>query len=337
MKLLITGGTGYIGVHTCVELINDDYQVVVIDNLSNSSASAIEQVEKITNTKGKISFYQGDIRDRKLLQQIFKEHTCEAVIHLAGFKVAGESSKQPLRYYNNNIIGSIILFEEMEKVELKTVIFSSSAAVYGVPKTVPVNEDNSTGKVTSSYGRSKLFIEEILKDLYQSDPDWKISILRYFNPVGAHPSGLIGENPKGIPDNLMPYICQVASRKLEKLKIYGNDYPTKDGTGVRDFIHVVDLVKGHVAALNHICNSKTKHSPLIMNLGTGQGVSVLEMVRTFEDVTGETIPYEFVGRRKGDVAEMWASVKYVQEEIGWKAQRNIQQMCQDSWKWQQQC
>ena len=344
MKILITGGTGYIGTHTCVELINQGHQVVVIDNLSNSTAETLTKVTEITQTE-KIPFYQGDIRDRELLQKIFNIHKIDAVIHFAGLKAVGESIQKPLQYYNNNVTGTITLLEEMQKAAVKTIIFSSSATVYGNPKTLPIRETHPTGGTTNPYGQSKLIIEEILKDLHKSDPSWKIALLRYFNPVGAHPSGKIGENPNGTPNNLMPYISQVAAGKLKKLKIYGNDYPTPDGTGIRDYIHVVDLAKGHTAALNALniqklpegefsSNKRDFPDILTINLGTGTGYSVLEMVKAFEQASGEKIPYKIAPRREGDIAECWASTEQAEQLLKWKAEYNLQQMCNDTWKYQ---
>ena len=332
MKLLITGGAGYIGTHTCVELLNQGHQVIVIDNLSNSTTEALKKVTEITKTE-EVPLYQGDIRDRALLQKIFKTHKIDAVMHFAGLKAVAESMQKPLQYYNNNVAGSIILLEEMQQAGIKTIIFSSSATVYGNPETLPITETHPIGGTTNPYGQSKLIIEVILKDLHKTDSSWKIALLRYFNPVGAHPSGKIGENPNGIPSNLIPYISQVAAGKLKKLKIYGNDYTTQDGTGVRDYIHVVDLAKGHIAALNKLT---TDNCTLItVNLGTGQGVSVLQMVKAFEQVTGKKIPYEIVARRDGDIAECWTSTEYAEQYLGWKAQNNLQQMCSDTWRYQQ--
>jgi len=276
MVILITGGAGYIGTHACVDIINQGHQVIVIDNLINSTAETLIKVTEITKTK-KIPFYQGDIRDRELLKKIFSTHKIDAVIHFAGLKAVEESVQKPLQYYDNNIIGTIILLEEMQKVAVNTIVFSSSATVYGAPITLPIKETHPVGRTTNPYGHSKLIIEEVLKNIYKTNSKWKIALLRYFNPVGAHPSGKIGENPKGIPNNLMPYIAQVASGKLEKLKIYGNDYPTPDGTGVRDYIHVVDLVKGHTAALTKL--SATDGQLITANLGTGTGYSVMQIIR----------------------------------------------------------
>jgi len=333
MKILVTGGTGYIGTHTCVELINQGHQVIVIDNLSNSTEETLIQVAQITQIeRDKIPFYQGDIRDRELLKKIFNTHKIDAVIHFAGLKAVGESVQKPLQYYSNNITGTIILLEEMEQAAVKVIIFSSSATVYGNPIKLPVKETHPTGGTTNPYGQSKLTIEEILKDLHKSDPGWKISLLRYFNPVGAHPSGKIGENPNGIPNNLMPYISQVAAGKLEKLKIYGNDYPTPDGTGIRDYIHIVDLAKGHTAALNKLIIDKG--SLLIANLGTGNGFSVLSMLKAFQQVSNKKIPYEIAPRREGDIAECYASTEYAEQHLNWRAEKTLQQMCEDTWNYQ---
>jgi len=330
MLILVTGGAGYIGSHTCIELINQGLQVVVIDNLSNSTVEALTKVAQITETE-KIPFYQGDVRDRRLLQKIFNTHKIDGVIHFAGLKAVGESIQKPLDYYNNNVIGTITLLEEMQQAAIKTIIFSSSATVYGVPKTLPIKESHPTGGTTNPYGQSKLVIEEVLKDLHKSDSSWKIALLRYFNPVGAHPSGKIGENPNGIPNNLMPYISQVAVGKLEKLRIYGNDYPTPDGTGIRDYIHVVDLSKGHIAALNKLMDSGG--SLLIANLGTGSGFSVMTVIRTFERASNKKIPYEVAPRRKGDIAECYASTEYAEQYLNWKAEKSLQQMCEDAFNY----
>tara|TARA_B110000196_G_C21102886_1_gene643599 strand:+ start:297 stop:1331 length:1035 start_codon:yes stop_codon:yes gene_type:complete len=340
MNILVTGGAGYIGTHTVVELLNDGHQVIVLDNLSNSSLNALKQVGFITKIKlhnkkkatGDYIFIKGDLRDRSLISKIFTIYSIDAVIHFAGLKSVGESALYPLEYYSNNVMSSIILFEEMQKANVKTIIFSSTAAVYGTPKSVPITEKFSTESILSPYGRSKLMIENILKDIYASDSNWKIALLRYFNPAGAHPSGLIGENPNGVPNNLIPYITQVASGKLDRLKIFGNDYPTIDGTGVRDYIHVVDLAKGHISALNYITTKDTVLD--LFNLGTGKGTSVLEMVRAFERASGRNIPFKFEDRRSGDVAECWASTKYAELTLGWKAQLDVDNMCNDAWLWQ---
>jgi len=336
MKILITGGTGYIGTHTCVELISQGHQVIVVDNLSNSTADTLFQVAKITQIElDKIPFYQGDIRDRELLKKIFNTHKIDAVIHFAGLKAVGESNQKPLQYYSNNITGTITLLEEMQQAAVKIIIFSSSATVYGAPIKLPIKEIHPTGGTTNPYGQSKFIIEEVLKDLHKSDSEWKIALLRYFNPVGAHPSGKIGENSNGIPNNLMPYISQVAAGKLEKLVIYGNDYPTPDGTGIRDYIHVVDLAKGHTAALNKLTTDNCKL--ITVNLGTGNGFSVLSMLKAFEKVSGKKIPYEIASRREGDIAECYASTEYAEQNLNWKAERTLQQMCEDTWNYQKTC
>ena len=340
MNILITGGSGYIGTHTAVELINNGHKVVALDNLSNSNKDALEQVSLITKTKlqyrpssnSKLVFIEGDLRDRNLVCEVVSQYDIDAVIHFAGLKSVGESVLKPIDYYSNNVLGSIILFEEMHKANVKTLIFSSTAAVYGNPKSVPITEDFSTENILSPYGKSKLMIEDILKNIYSAHLDWKIAILRYFNPVGAHPSGLIGENPNGIPNNLLPYISQVASGKLDKLKIFGNDYPTVDGTGIRDYIHVMDLVKGHTSALDYINSNESIID--IFNLGTGKGTSVLEMVKAFENASGRVIPFEFQDRRQGDVAECWASASYAESTLSWKAELDIEQMCKDAWLWE---
>jgi len=334
MKILVTGGCGFIGTHACVELINNGYQVVVIDNLSNSNEDALKQVAEITEVE-KIPFYQGDIRDNELLKKIFKIHKIGAVIHFAGLKAVGESIQKPIKYYNNNIIGTITLLEEMQHADVKTIIFSSSATVYGIPNSLPIKESHSTGEATNPYGKSKLIIEDVLKDLYKADSSWKIALLRYFNPVGAHSSGKIGENLNGIPSNLMPYISKVAAGKLEKVKIFGNDYPTPDGTGIRDYIHVVDLAKGHISALSFL-QSNIQNSPLIINLGIGKGYSVLQILKAFERASGKKIPYEIVARRNGDIAEYYASIDLAEKCLKWKAEKTLKQMCEDAWTYQKQ-
>lgn len=327
MNILVTGGAGYIGSHTCVELLDSGYGVVVIDNLCNSEDESLRRVEKITGKK--LKFYKGDIRDLALLKKIFSENKIDAVIHFAGLKAVGESVKIPLEYYENNIGGTLTLCKAMHEAGVKNIIFSSSATVYGAPKTVPVREDFPLS-ATNPYGRTKLMIEEILQDFYVADNGWNVTILRYFNPIGAHKSGIIGENPRGIPNNLMPYITQVATGKLEKLRVFGNDYPTPDGTGIRDYIHVVDLAKGHVAALKN-ASAPGVH---IYNLGTGKGYSVLEVVSAFEKASGVKIPYEIAPRRPGDIAEVYADPSKAYNELGWKAELGIEEMCEDSWRWQ---
>lgn len=327
MTILVTGGAGYIGTHTVVELQNQGYDVVVMDNLYNSCPTALERVEQITGKP--VKFYQIDMRDKEGDRRIFQENKIDAVIHFAGLKAVGESVRIPLEYYDNNIYGTLALLEVMKEFDCRTFIFSSSATVYGVPEKLPLDETCKLG-VTNPYGATKLFIEHILQDLYVSDPSWNIILLRYFNPVGAHPSGLIGEDPKGIPNNLMPYVAQVASGKLEKIHVYGNDYPTPDGTGVRDYIHVVDLALGHTAALKY-CTEAGVH---IYNLGTGVGYSVFDMIHTFEKACGKELPYVVEGRRAGDVASCYACADLALEELHWKAKYNLEDMCRDTWNWQ---
>ncbi len=331
--VLVTGGTGYIGSHTCVELLQNGYQVVIIDNLCNSSIDVLDRIQRITGKRP--LFYQADIRDAAALDGIFSDHQVDMVIHFAGLKAVGESTEIPLDYYENNLSGSINLFQAMKRHGVKNIVFSSSATVYGDPHAVPIKEDFPTS-ATNPYGRSKLVIEEVLQDLYQSDNEWKIALLRYFNPVGAHESGLIGENPRGIPNNLMPYIAQVASGKLERLSVFGSDYPTRDGTGVRDYIHVVDLSKGHLAAMAYLEN-RQQGEVLVVNLGTGNGYSVLEMVRAFEKASGVKVPFQQVGRRPGDIAECYADTAYAEQVLGWKAEYGLERMCADTWRWQENC
>lgn len=328
MKILVTGGMGYIGSHTVVELLGAGHEVVVLDNLSNAKASVQERVERIAGRQ--FTFANADVRDRAAVEAVFSQHRIDAVIHFAGLKAVGESVEQPLRYYDNNINGSLVLFETMAKFDVKSLVFSSSATVYGDPASVPIFE-NFPLSATNPYGRSKLMLEEILRDLHRADPSWQIALLRYFNPVGAHESGLIGEEPNGIPNNLVPYIAQVADGRREKLSVYGGDYPTPDGTGLRDYIHVVDLALGHLATL-----AKLAQGPGIVtyNLGTGRGNSVLEMVRAFEQASGRPVPYQIVARRSGDIAACYADASLAQRELGWKAERDIAQMCVDSWRWQ---
>lgn len=327
MNILVTGGAGYIGSHTCVELLENGHDVVVLDNLYNSSREALRRVEQIAGRAPK--FYEGDILDGAFIKKIFAENNIEVVIHFAGLKAVGESVQIPLAYYKNNVGGTFTLLEAMKEANVKKIIFSSSATVYGVPKSVPIKEDFPLS-VTNPYGRTKLMIEEILKDLYVSDHGWNITLLRYFNPIGAHNSGLIGEYPKGIPNNLTPYIAQVATGKLKEVKVFGDDYPTKDGTGVRDYIHVVDLAKGHVLALKNA----DKNGVHIYNLGTGIGYSVIEVIKAFEKACGKTIPYVVTPRRAGDVAENYADPLKAFNELGWKAELGIDKMCEDLWRWQ---
>ena len=335
MKILITGGAGYIGSHTLVELCSAGYEFIVYDNLSNSSKEALNRVEKIIGKS--VEFVEGDIRDKKLLQEVFANNNIDSVIHFAGLKAVGESVEKPLEYYDNNVNGTVALLEVMKEYNCKKIVFSSSATVYGDPKEVPITEDAQTGiGITNPYGRSKYFIEEILKDLYISDKSWKIAILRYFNPIGAHESGLIGEDPEGIPNNLMPYISQVAVGKLKELQVFGDDYDTVDGTGVRDYIHVVDLANAHVKAVEYLKNSELniQNLPLICNLGTGKGYSVLEIVKAFKSASGADVPYKIVARRDGDIAICYANPTKANELLNWKAKRDIEQMCKDSWNWQ---
>ncbi|MDD6879474.1 MAG: UDP-glucose 4-epimerase GalE [bacterium] len=327
MKVLVTGGTGYIGSHTCCELLDRGYEVVIIDNLSNSKKEVVSKIEQITGKK--VKFYLGDVRDKELLRKIFKENEINFVIHFAGYKAVGESVLNPLMYYENNLLSTINLCEVMKEFDCKNLVFSSSATVYGIPKKLPLKEDFSLA-ATNPYGQTKLMIENILKDLYASDNSWNIVILRYFNPIGAHASGLIGEEPNGIPNNLMPYIVKVANKELPFLNIFGNDYDTVDGTGVRDYIHVVDLAIGHVLSIEKINKDK---GIFIYNLGTGHGYSVLELVNTFSKVNNIEVNYRIVDRRPGDVAECYADTKKATIELGFKAQKTIDDMCRDSYKY----
>ena len=328
-NILVTGGAGYIGSHTCVELLAAGYNLVIIDNYSNSKPAVLDRIEKIAGIRP--AFMEVDIRDRGALRDVFRQHAIDAVIHFAGLKAVGESVAQPLRYYDNNISGSVALFEVMAESGVKTIVFSSSATVYGDPHSVPIREDFPLS-ATNPYGRSKLMLEDILRDLSRSDENWKISLLRYFNPVGAHESGIIGEDPNGIPNNLMPYITQVAIGKLQQLSVYGDDYPTPDGTGVRDYIHVVDLARGHLAALKALEKS---NGVMTVNLGTGQGYSVLDVVHAFEKASDRPVPYKIVARRPGDVAQCYADPSLALELLGWRAERGLDEMCRDSWRWQQ--
>ncbi|MCG9721929.1 UDP-glucose 4-epimerase GalE [Shewanella sp. Isolate7] len=328
MTILVTGGAGYIGSHTVVELLNDDQQVVIIDNLSNSSVEALKRVEQITG-KGFI-FYQGDVLNKAFLQKVFTDHNIDSVIHFAGLKAVGESVAQPLRYYENNVTGTLVLCEVMAEFNVKNLVFSSSATVYGDPASLPITEDFPTG-ATNPYGQSKLMVEHILKDLHHSDPSWNIARLRYFNPVGAHESGLIGEDPNDIPNNLMPFIAQVAVGQREKLSVFGDDYDTHDGTGVRDYIHVVDLAKGHLKALEKL---NTQPGLVTYNLGTGQGYSVLDMVKAFEKACGHSIAYQIAPRRPGDIAACYADPHKAQSELNWQATHSIEDMANSSWHWQ---
>ncbi len=329
MKILVTGGAGFIGSHTLIELMEAGHAPVVVDNLSNSSPKAIERVEKIVGKT--IPFYNVDIRDREGLEKVFAENTFDCCIHFAGLKAVGESVQKPWEYYENNIGGTLVLVDVMRKHGCKNIIFSSSATVYGAPETMPITEDCPKGTVTNPYGWTKYMLEQVLSDIQKADPEWNVVLLRYFNPIGAHKSGTIGEDPNGIPNNLMPYITQVAVGKLPQLGVFGNDYPTHDGTGVRDYIHVVDLAKGHVCALQAIAK---KCGLGIYNLGTGQGYSVLDLVKAFEAATGVKVPYVIKPRRSGDVAECWSDPSKAAKELGWKAQYGVQEMCEDAWRWQ---
>lgn len=330
MMILVTGGLGFIGSHTVVELIQAGHTAIILDNLVNSSIKVLDRIENITGKRP--IFYQGDIRDKDLLQQIFKQHQIDSVIHFAALKAVGESVKQPLRYYDNNVSGSLMLLEAMQQAGVKSIVFSSSATVYGSPNQVPINETAPTGATTNPYGTSKHTIERILQDIAIADNAWSVVILRYFNPIGAHSSGQLGEYPNGIPNNLMPYISQVATGKLAELSVFGDDYPTHDGTGVRDYIHVVDLAIGHIQALTHKSQQSGVH---IYNLGTGTGYSVLDIVHAFEKATGKQIPYRIQPRREGDIAICYANPQRAANEIHWTAQRNLHDMMIDTWHWLQ--
>ncbi len=330
MNILVTGGAGYIGSHTCIELIAAGFTPIVLDNLCNSSTVSLDRVKQITGKE--ITFIEGDVRDPEILDKVFKQNDIYGVIHFAGLKAVGESVEKPFMYYDNNIAGSICLFNTMNRNNVKRIIFSSSATVYGDPETVPIRE-NFPVSATNPYGRSKLHIEEILRDIYVSDKDWNIALLRYFNPVGAHKSGLIGEDPNDIPNNLMPYISQVAVGRLNTLSVFGGDYPTPDGTGVRDYIHVVDLAKGHVKALQAFEDAKVDNLYTV-NLGTGKGYSVLDMVKAFSDASGKKVAYQIVDRRPGDIACCYADPAMAKELLGWEAQYGIEEMCDDTWRWQ---
>lgn len=328
MSILVTGGAGYIGSHTCVELLEQGYDVVVVDNLCNSSKESLERVKQITGKE--VSFYPVDLLDRIALQEIFEKEKIDSVIHFAGLKAVGESVAKPMEYYWNNITGTLVLFDEMRNHGVKNIVFSSSATVYGNPTTVPIKEDFPLS-VTNPYGRTKLMLEDILRDIYHADRQWNIIILRYFNPIGAHESGLIGEDPKGLPNNLAPYITKVAAGKLEKLGVFGNDYDTPDGTGVRDYIHVVDLAQGHVKAIERL---QQKPGICTYNLGTGKGYSVLDLVTEFSKVCEREIPYEIKPRRPGDIATCFADPSLAEKEMGWTALRGLEEMCEDAWRWQ---
>ena len=327
MKVLVTGGTGYIGSHTCCELLESGYEVVIIDNLFNSSKEVVDKIKEITNKK--VTFYEEDVCNKEKLQEIFKKENIEAVIHFAGYKAVGESVQKPLMYYRNNLDSTITLLEVMQEFNCKKIVFSSSATVYGNPDKLPITEDFPL-RTTNPYGTTKLMIEQILGDLYNSDKEWSIAILRYFNPIGAHVSGLIGENPNGIPNNLMPYIVKVANKELKELSVFGDDYNTKDGTGVRDYIHVVDLAKGHIKAIEKIAKDQGLDA---YNLGTGNGYSVLELVNTFKKVNNIDVPYKIVERRSGDIDACYASTDKAKEILGWTAELGIEQMCKDAYNY----
>lgn len=329
MKVLVTGGAGYIGSHTTLALLQAGFDLVVLDNLSNSSAKSLSRVAKIAGRSA--TFVVGDLRDSTLLGRLFAEHSVDAVLHFAGVKAVGESVVQPLRYYDNNVHGSQVLLQAMADAGVFSFVFSSSATVYGDPAQMPISETCPVGQPTNPYGRSKLMVEDMLRDLAISDPRWRIAILRYFNPVGAHESGLIGEDPNGIPDNLIPYIAQVAVGKLPELSVFGNDYPTHDGTGVRDYIHVADLAEGHLRALEAL---QARFGAHVWNLGTGQGYSVLDMVRAFEAASGKPVPYRIAPRRPGDIATCYADPSKAERELGWKAHRGLDEMMRDAWRWQ---
>jgi UDP-glucose 4-epimerase len=330
MKILVTGGTGYIGSHTCLQLIEKGWQPVIIDSLVNSKISVLDRIQKITGTRP--AFIEGDVRDANFLQKVLKEHAVEAVIHFAGLKAVGESVNLPLKYYDNNVNGSVVLMEAMKQCNVKTLVFSSSATVYGNSSVPPWNEHVATSP-TNPYGQSKLMVDQIMADVAVSDTTWSMTSLRYFNPVGAHPSGLMGEDPQGIPNNLMPFLAQVAVGRREALQVFGTDYPTPDGTGVRDYIHVTDLASGHIAALAY-AQSRSGHH--IFNLGSGQGISVLEMQRAFSKACGRDLPFVLSPRRPGDVAAYWADPQHAQSTLNWKANKSIDDMCQDTWRWQSQ-
>lgn len=329
MKVLVTGGMGYIGSHTCVQMIEAGMEPIIVDNLANSKQQVLSRVEGLTGKKPK--FHMGDIRDEAFLDSVFAQHDIDAVIHFAGLKAVGESVAKPLEYYDNNVNGTLVLARCMRKAGVKSIVFSSSATVYGDPETVPITEDSPTGATTNPYGRSKYMVEQCLSDLFNAEKDWSITLLRYFNPVGAHPSGTMGEDPQGIPNNLMPFIAQVAVGRRKSLAVFGGDYPTPDGTGVRDYIHVMDLADGHIAALSSVGEKAGLH---VYNLGTGTGSSVLEMVNAFGAACGTPIPYEICPRRSGDIAECWASTDKAQRDLAWKATRSVAEMTADTWRWQ---
>lgn len=328
MKVLVTGGMGYIGSHTCIQMIQAGMTPVILDNLYNSKSTVLGRIEKVAGVRP--LFVQGDIRDQALLVELMKQHHIEAVVHFAGLKAVGESVQKPLEYYDNNVNGTLVLVAAMREAGVKSLVFSSSATVYGDPASVPITESFPTS-ATNPYGRSKLMVEECLTDFQKANPDWSITLLRYFNPVGSHPSGELGEDPQGIPNNLMPFVSQVAVGRREFLSVFGSDYPTKDGTGVRDYIHVMDLADGHIAALEKVGSQAGLH---IYNLGTGNGYSVLEMVKAFEAASGCEVPYRIADRRPGDIAECWADPSKAAQDLGWKASRTLDEMTQDTWRWQ---
>lgn len=328
MNVLVTGGMGYIGSHTCIQMIAAGMTPVILDNLYNSKSTVLARIEKVSGVRP--LFIEGDIRDKALLIDVMQRHQIQSVIHFAGLKAVGESVQKPLEYYDNNVNGTLVLVDAMREAGVKSLVFSSSATVYGDPASVPITEDFPTS-ATNPYGRSKLMVEECLADFQNANPDWSITLLRYFNPVGSHPSGELGEDPQGIPNNLMPFISQVAVGRREFLSVFGSDYPTKDGTGVRDYIHVMDLADGHIAALQKVGEKAGLH---VYNLGTGNGYSVLEMVKAFEAASDKAVPYQLVERRPGDIAECWADPAKAQQELGWKATRTLEEMTQDTWRWQ---
>lgn len=329
MSILVTGGAGYIGSHTSIELLQAGYDIVIVDNFCNSKPESLNRIEELTGKKPK--FYEVDILDREGLNKVFDENNIEAVIHFAGLKAVGESVEKPIEYYENNISGTLVLCDVMRKHNVKKIVFSSSATVYGMNNKVPFSEDMPTASATNPYGSTKLFIEQILSDIYVSDNEWSVALLRYFNPIGAHESGRIGEDPNGIPNNLMPYITQVAVGKRKELSVFGNDYDTHDGTGVRDYIHVVDLAKGHLKAVEKVLSSNGVEA---YNLGTGIGYSVLDVVNSFENASGQKVPYKIVERRAGDIGTCYADATKALRELGWKAEKNLDDMCRDSWRWQ---
>lgn len=330
MKILVTGGAGYIGSHTCVELLNEGYEVVVVDNLYNASPKALDRVKAITGKD--LTFYEADLLDQPAIDQIFQAEKPDAVIHFAGYKAVGESVAKPIEYYHNNMTGTLLLCDTMRNHGVKNIIFSSSATVYGDPLEIPITEKCPKQNPTNPYGQTKTMLEQVLMDIHKADPEWNVILLRYFNPIGAHPSGMIGEDPKGIPNNLLPYVAQVAIGKLKCVGVFGNDYDTPDGTGVRDYIHVVDLAKGHVKALEKF--KEDQEDVLIYNLGTGHGYSVLQVIQAFSKACGKELPYEIKPRRAGDIATCYCDPAKAKEELGWEAQYGIEEMCADSWRWQ---